>query len=89
MVLKVSRFEKLCINFASEKLQQKFTHDVFKTVQEEYEKEGITWDFITFKDNAAALALIESRMGIISVLNEVINTRDVSLNCILIQGNLK
>ena len=33
----VNRFEQLCINFANEKLQQKFTMDVFKTVQQEYQ----------------------------------------------------
>ena len=30
--------QQLCINYANEKLQQKFTHDVFKTVQTEYEE---------------------------------------------------
>ena len=33
----VNRFEQLCINFANEKLQQKFTMDVFKIVQQEYQ----------------------------------------------------
>mmetsp|Transcript_50054 Transcript_50054/g.64134 ORF Transcript_50054/g.64134 Transcript_50054/m.64134 type:complete len:1151 (-) Transcript_50054:283-3735(-) len=69
-MFKVNSFEQLCINFANEKLQQKFTHDVFKTVQQEYDEEGIAWETITFTDNEATLNLIEARMGIISVLNE-------------------
>jgi len=69
-MFQVNSFEQMCINFANEKLQQKFTHDVFKTVQQEYEEEGISWETITFVDNANTLSLIEARMGIISVLNE-------------------
>ena len=30
-----NRFEQLCINYANEKLQQKFTDDIFRNVQEE------------------------------------------------------
>ncbi|CAJ1395531.1 unnamed protein product [Effrenium voratum] len=66
----INRFEQLCINYANEKLQQKFTHDVFKAVQQEYTAEGIPWDRIEFKDNAPILALIESKLGIIAMLNE-------------------
>ncbi|CAK0877893.1 unnamed protein product [Prorocentrum cordatum] len=66
----INRFEQLCINYANEKLQQKFTLDVFKAVQQEYADEGIPWDRIEFKDNAPVLALIESKLGIISMLNE-------------------
>lgn len=66
----INRFEQLCINYANEKLQQKFTLDVFKAVQQEYADEGIPWDRIEFKDNAPLLALVESKMGIISMLNE-------------------
>ncbi|CAM9345683.1 unnamed protein product [Pylaiella littoralis] len=67
---KVNRFEQLCINYANEKLQQKFTQDVFKNVQVEYEEEGIPWSHVDFSDNAEVLGLVESRMGIIAVLNE-------------------
>lgn len=60
----------MCINYANEKLQQKFTLDVFKTVQQEYEAEGVQWEKISYQDNSSTLALIDARMGIISVLNE-------------------
>lgn len=67
---KVNRFEQLCINWANERLQQKFTQDVFKTVQTEYTEEGIKWDHIAFADNADMLDVVEGNLGIISILNE-------------------
>ena len=67
---KHNSFEQFCINYANEKLQQKFTQDVFKTVQIEYEEEGISWNHIDFSDNQDVLDVIESKMGIISLLNE-------------------
>jgi len=66
----VNRFEQLCINYANEKLQQKFTQDIFRSVQAEYEFEGIELDEVKFEDNTAVLRLVEGRMGLISVLNE-------------------
>ena len=66
----VNRFEQLCINYANEKLQQKFTLDIFRSVQQEYEFEGIALGEVTYSDNADVLKLIEGRMGLISVLNE-------------------
>jgi len=66
----VNRFEQLCINYANEKLQQKFTQDIFRSVQAEYEFEGIELGEVTFEDNADVLKLVEGRMGLISVLNE-------------------
>jgi myosin-5 len=66
----VNRFEQLCINYANEKLQQKFTLDIFRSVQLEYEYEGIELGEVTYKDNGDVLTLIEGRMGLISVLNE-------------------
>ncbi|KAI9916764.1 hypothetical protein PsorP6_016900 [Peronosclerospora sorghi] len=65
-------FEQLCINYANEKLQHKFTQDVFKAVQEEYEREKITWAHISYADNSETLALIEGRMGVLALLNEEI-----------------
>jgi myosin heavy subunit len=66
----VNRFEQLCINYTNEKLQQKYTLDIFQSVQEEYSHEGIELGEITFADNAEVLRLIEGKIGIISVLNE-------------------
>ncbi|GMF22979.1 unnamed protein product [Phytophthora fragariaefolia] len=63
-------FEQFCINYANEKLQQKFTQDVFKTVQIEYEAEGIVWSHIDFADNQDVISVIEDRLGIISLLND-------------------
>ncbi|DAZ96407.1 TPA: hypothetical protein N0F65_012488 [Lagenidium giganteum] len=63
-------FEQFCINFANEKLQQKFTQDVFKTVQEEYTKEQVAWEFIKYQDNQDMLDLLENSMGLMALLNE-------------------
>lgn len=63
-------FEQFCINFANEKLQQKFTTDVFKSVEEEYSREGLDWTHIEFSDNTAILQLIEGKMGIIAMMND-------------------
>ena len=65
-----NRFEQLCINYANEKLQQKFTEDIFRSVQEEYESEGIELAEIWYDDNTDVLDLIESRTGLLALLNE-------------------
>ncbi|KAF4320704.1 hypothetical protein BBO99_00005005 [Phytophthora kernoviae] len=67
---KHNSFEQFCINYANEKLQQKFTQDVFKSVQIEYEAEGIIWSHIDFADNQDVISVIEDRLGIISLLND-------------------
>ena len=66
----VNGFEQLCINYANEKLQQKFTRDIFQTVQEEYKFEGIELDDIKYDDNSDVLELIEGRGGLLAMLNE-------------------
>jgi myosin heavy subunit len=65
-----NRFEQLCINYANEKLQQKFTEDVFRAVQDEYEAEGIELADISYDDNTDVLDLIEGRGGLLAMLNE-------------------
>jgi myosin-5 len=66
----VNRFEQLCINYANEKLQQKFTEDTFRAVQLEYEAEGIELADISYDDNTDVLDLIEGRSGLLAMLNE-------------------
>ncbi|KAI9257981.1 P-loop containing nucleoside triphosphate hydrolase protein [Phascolomyces articulosus] len=67
---KKNSFEQFCINYANEKLQQQFNQHVFKLEQEEYVKEKIDWQFIEFSDNQKCIEMIESRMGILSLLDE-------------------
>ncbi|KTW28883.1 hypothetical protein T552_01512 [Pneumocystis carinii B80] len=66
----INSFEQFCINYANEKLQQEFTQHVFKLEQEEYIREKINWTFIDFSDNQPCIDLIESRLGILSLLDE-------------------
>ena len=48
-------FEQFCINYANENLQQFFVAHIFKMEQEEYNKEGINWEKISFIDNQVLL----------------------------------
>ncbi len=66
----VNRFEQFSINYANEKLQQKYNLDVFSSVQDEYEYEGITMPSVQFEDNSEVLNLVEGRMGMINMLND-------------------
>lgn len=63
-------FEQFCINYANEKLQQQFNQHVFKLEQDEYLKEGIVWTMIDFYDNQPCIDLIESKLGILDLLDE-------------------
>uniref|UniRef100_A0A0N5BM88 Myosin motor domain-containing protein n=1 Tax=Strongyloides papillosus TaxID=174720 RepID=A0A0N5BM88_STREA len=70
-IFDTNSFEQLWINFVNEKLQQFFNHHMFILEQEEYQREGIVWEFIDFGlDLQNCIDLIEKPLGIISMLDE-------------------
>lgn len=66
-------FEQLCINFANEKLQQKFNQTTFKEEEAVYRREAIKFDHVEFIDNQAVLDLVEKKPeGILVLLDDEI-----------------
>lgn len=69
-----NKFEQLCINYANERLQQKYVFDNFNTAQEEYTAEGIEVFDFSIVDNSDVVDLFEGKgrkkLGLISVLGE-------------------
>ena len=64
-------FEQFCINYANENLQQFFVKHIFKMEQEEYNKEGINWEKISFIDNQVTLDLIAQKpMSLLALVDE-------------------
>ena len=68
-VFENNSFEQLCINFANESLQNQFNNYIFKSEQEEYEREKISWKNITFPDNIECLKTLSGKGGIFSILD--------------------
>ncbi|XP_047239667.1 unconventional myosin-Ig isoform X1 [Girardinichthys multiradiatus] len=64
-------FEQFCINYCNEKLQQLFIELILQQEQEEYQREGITWQHIDYFNNQIIVDLVEQQhKGIISILDE-------------------
>ena len=63
-------FEQFCINYANEKLQQHFNSHIFTLEQQLYRDEAIDATSVDFCDNVGCVELIESKAGIIRMLEE-------------------
>ncbi|XP_028311141.1 unconventional myosin-XV isoform X2 [Gouania willdenowi] len=69
--LAFNSFEQLCINYANEYLQFFFNKIIFREEQEEYCREQIPWQDITFNDNQPCLDLIAAKPhGILRILDD-------------------
>lgn len=63
-------FEQLCINYANERLQQKYVVDNFQAIQHEYGAEGVNVFDFSLVDNTDVMELLEGKLGLITQLNE-------------------
>jgi myosin-5 len=75
-----NHFEQLCINFTNEALQGLFNKYVFQKEFEEYSREGIEYEHISFPDNQGILNTIAGKYGLLNMLNE---------ECFVPNGNSK
>ncbi|GFY68495.1 unconventional myosin-Id [Trichonephila inaurata madagascariensis] len=70
-IFESNSFEQFCINYCNEKLQQLFIELVLKQEQEEYRREGITWQNVDYFNNAIICTLIdEAHKGIFAIADE-------------------
>jgi len=72
-VFENNSFEQLCINYANESLQQQFINQMLHAMMAQYESEGVKVDAIPFEDNSPCVDLLESKLGIFSMLDDECN----------------
>ena len=60
-IFQKNSFEQLNINYCNEKLQQLFIELTLRSEQEEYLREGIEWEPITYFDNKIICDLVEEK----------------------------
>uniref|UniRef100_A0A671G3S6 Myosin IG n=1 Tax=Rhinolophus ferrumequinum TaxID=59479 RepID=A0A671G3S6_RHIFE len=85
-VFPVNSFEQFCINYCNEKLQQLFIQLILKQEQEEYEREGITWQTVEYFNNATIVDLVERpHRGILAVLDEACSTAGTITDRVFLQ----
>ncbi|XP_077019523.1 unconventional myosin-XV [Tamandua tetradactyla] len=69
--LSLNSFEQLCINYANENLQYLFNKIVLQEEQEEYLREQVDWQEVTFADNQPCINLISLKpYGILRILDD-------------------
>eukprot|EP00300_Choanocystis_sp_HF-7_P030436 c39275_g1_i1.p1 GENE.c39275_g1_i1~~c39275_g1_i1.p1 ORF type:complete len:1519 (+),score=378.34 c39275_g1_i1:458-4558(+) len=64
--------EQLLINYTNEALQQQFISDFFKTIQQQYEEDGVEFEKVKFTDNQACLDVMDKAgNSVFGILNDV------------------
>ncbi|ESP01302.1 hypothetical protein LOTGIDRAFT_111741, partial [Lottia gigantea] len=71
--LKINSLEQLCINVANEQMQTYFNEHVFVLDRQEYEREGLSWKNIQYRNNNDLLNLFMMKpLGIFALMDEEI-----------------
>mmetsp|Transcript_26235 Transcript_26235/g.38878 ORF Transcript_26235/g.38878 Transcript_26235/m.38878 type:complete len:1321 (+) Transcript_26235:88-4050(+) len=71
-----NHFEQFCINWVNEKLQQFFIEQTLRAEQLEYEAEKVEWTYIEYFDNKVVVDVIESKRGILSILDDQLSFKN-------------